>query len=101
MGPVLFVMAIMGCGEGDAACRQVRLAETRYPTEAACMAATTSELARADDLLFPSVVAQCRPANQTTRPLPASEVRLPDPDRVSPFPAVRVARGAGRFGRSS
>jgi len=100
MGPVLFVMAILGCGEGDSACEQVRLANARYPTEAACLAATVPELERADDILYPSVVAQCRPANQTARPLPASEVRLPDPDARSPFPPVRVARGAGRVGRS-
>ena len=101
MGPVLFVMAIMGCGEGDAACTEVRLANARYPTEAACMAATEAELSRVDDLLYPSVVAQCRPANQAARPLPASEVRLPGPDRLSPFPPLRVARGTARTGVSS
>ena len=101
MGPVRFVMAIMGCGEGESACREVRLAEAHYSTQAACMAATESELARAGDILYPAVVAQCRPANQAARPLPASEVRLPDPDRISPFPPLRMARGVGRVGRSS
>jgi hypothetical protein len=101
MGPVLFVMAIMGCGEGDSACQEVRLANTRYPTQAACMAATVSELERADDILFPTVVAQCRRADQGARPLPASEVRLPGPDARSPFPPVRMARGSGRVGFGS
>ena len=79
----------------------MRLANARYPTEAACMAATETELARADDILFPTVVAQCRPRGQAMRPLPASEVRLPGPDARSPFPPVRVARGSGRVGYGS
>ena len=51
MEPVLFVMAILGCGESDAPCREVALAETRYRSEAACLAATEAELARRDDSL--------------------------------------------------
>ena len=34
MEPLMFVMAILGCGESDAACREVRIAETRYATVA-------------------------------------------------------------------
>jgi hypothetical protein len=101
MGPILFVMAILGCGEGDSDCQPVRVAPQHYTSEAACMAATGAELARTEDLLFPSVVAQCRPASETLRPLPASEVRLPDPDRVQSLPSVRIARGAARVSRRS
>jgi hypothetical protein len=91
-------MAILGCDEGDSACRQVRLVETSYRTETACMAATGAELARNDDLLFPAVVAQCRPANAAARPVPASEVRLPEPEPTSVFPPLRQARGVGQSG---
>jgi hypothetical protein len=30
MGPAFFVIAILGCGEGDAPCEQVRRLATRY-----------------------------------------------------------------------
>ena len=76
MEPVLFVMAILGCGEGDAPCRQVATVETRYRSEAACQAATGTELAR-QDILYPTVVAQCRRADARPQLLRASEVTLP------------------------
>ena len=85
MEPILFVMAILGCGEGDAPCREVALAQTRYRSEAACLAATASELSRRDDMLYPSVVAQCRPANARPQLLRGSEVMLPQPEATRLF----------------
>jgi hypothetical protein len=76
MGPVLFVMAILGCGEGDAACRQVRLVDTPYRSEAACLAATDEELARSD-ADYPALFAQCRPAGAGAAPIRAGEILLP------------------------
>ena len=39
MEPLLYIMAIMGCGESDAACRQVAVVEQRYASEEQCLAA--------------------------------------------------------------
>jgi hypothetical protein len=77
MEPILFVMAILGCGEGDAACRELATVQTRYRSEAACLAATEAELARRDDILYPSVVAQCRRADARPQLLRGSDVALP------------------------
>jgi hypothetical protein len=76
MEPVLFVMAILGCGENDAPCREVALAETRYRSEAACLAATEPELAR-QDILYPIVAAECRGENETPRQLRGNDVSFP------------------------
>ena len=78
MEPLVYIMAILGCGESDAPCRQVTVAEARYVSEAECLAATEAELMRRDDLLFPSVVAQCSPAGETPQLLRGSDVALPD-----------------------
>ena len=80
MAPLIYVIAIMGCGEGEQACREVQVAEPRFATPAACMAATEDVLARYTDLAFPSIVAQCR--RDGTRPavLRGNDVLLPQPD---------------------
>jgi len=59
MEPLTFLIAIMGCGEGDAPCRQVRMLEARYESQAACTAATEAAVAQNVDVDFPVVVAQC------------------------------------------
>jgi hypothetical protein len=80
MQSLLFVMAIMGCGESDAACREVRIDQQRFQSAAACRAATDSALIRHSDLDFPTVVARCRQANARPQLLRGSEVLLPAPD---------------------
>jgi hypothetical protein len=75
----LFLIAILGCGESDAPCREVRVVETRYQSEAACTAATPGALERYGDVAFPSVVAQCRPADAAPRLLRGSDVLMPEP----------------------
>lgn len=85
MEPILFVMAILGCGEGDAPCRELALVQTRYRSEAACLAATEAELSRRDDIVYPSVVAQCRPANARPQPVRGSDVMLPEPEATRLF----------------
>jgi len=82
MEPLLYVMAILGCGEGEAACQEARLAQARYQSQAECVAATEAELPRHEDLRFPVVVAQCRPANAAPQRLNASDFALPDPPRT-------------------
>lgn len=62
MGPVAYVIAIMGCADGSAACQPVTTMPTRYQSEAACSAATSATLAANSDFDFPTIVAECRPA---------------------------------------
>jgi hypothetical protein len=93
MQALVFVMAIMGCGESDAACREVRVDRQTYASEASCRAATGDVLARHNDLEFPTVVARCRPANGRAQLLRGSEVLLPGPGRV---PASQAPRYAAR-----
>ena len=93
MQALAFVMAIMGCGESDAACREVRVDQTAYRTEASCRAATATALARHTDLEFPTVVARCRPANAQAQLLRGSDVLLPGPGRL---PAGQTRRLAAR-----
>lgn len=60
MGPFIFVMAIMGCGDGAYQCTEARLVETRYETLAACQQATQAQLIKNGDLDFPELMASCR-----------------------------------------
>lgn len=76
MGPGIFLIAIMGCGDGDAPCRTVRTLETPYQTQAACAAATEAALAEAGDADAPVVVAQCVRAG-TKASVRGEEVKLP------------------------
>ncbi|HVQ07183.1 MAG TPA: hypothetical protein VMS43_01985 [Allosphingosinicella sp.] len=94
MQSLLFVMAIMGCGESDAACREVRIDQQRFQSVAACQAATESALIRHSDLEFPTIVANCRPANARAQLLRGSEVLLPGPN-----PARALPRFAARSTR--
>jgi len=93
MQALMYVMAIMGCGESDAACREVRIDQQTYRSEATCRAATPQALARHTDLEFPTVVARCRPANAQAQLLRGSDVLLPGSGRL---PANRVPRLAAR-----
>jgi hypothetical protein len=81
MGPGIFLIAIMGCGEADAPCRTVRTLEPRYESRAACTAATDAAVAKATDVDFPVVVAQCVAAGGKANVHPA-EVKLPGPGRA-------------------
>jgi len=80
MNPALYVIAILGCGEGEAPCEQLRVAEARYESREACLAATEAELARAD-APFPLVVAECREQGAAAVRRTPGEVALPEPDR--------------------
>ncbi len=81
MGPVAYVIAILGCADGSAACQQVATMPARYENEAACQAATAGALASSSEFDFPTVVAQCRAA----RPQPAALKR--EPRRSPAMPA--------------
>ena len=60
MEPVFFVMAILGCGDGNADCREARLDTVRYSTAAQCRAAMPDALAHHTDLSYPVIAANCR-----------------------------------------
>ena len=71
MGPVAYVIAILGCGDGSAACTPVATMPAHYASEASCSAATGSALAQNTGFDFPTIVAECRavstvPAAQST-----------------------------------
>ena len=91
MEPIIYVMALLGCGESDASCRELRVEPARYESEAACLAATEAVLIRNDDLPYPSVVAQCRPDGISPQPLRGSDVALPEAERHAP-PLIAEAR---------
>ena len=71
MGPVTYLIAILGCADGSAACQQVALVPTRFESRATCVAAIGSALAGTTALDFPTVVAECC----ATRAVPASASR--------------------------
>jgi hypothetical protein len=60
MGPFIYVMAIMGCGDGGYQCTEARLVETRYSSLAECQQAAQAQLIRIGDLEFPELIANCR-----------------------------------------
>lgn len=96
MGPAFYVMAILGCGEADAACEPVANVATQYQSAEACNAATTSMIQTHMDALFPVVVAQCRPANLSiSQKVWPDEVKLPAADR-----SPRIQRAAYKPSRA-
>ncbi len=81
MGPAFYIMAILGCGEAEAACEPVATSPVRYESAEACNAATATEIEQHSDALFPVVVAQCRPASApASQSVFADEVKLPERD---------------------
>ena len=63
MGPAAYVIAILGCADGAAQCTPVATLPARYESEATCFAATGGALADSIQADFPTIVAECRPAN--------------------------------------
>ena len=82
MGPGIFIIAIMGCGEAEAPCQQVRTLEARYESQAACTAATEAALVQNVDVDFPVVVAQCVADGATPAAPKAGEIQRPGPGRA-------------------
>ena len=64
MGPGYFVIAILGCADGSADCTRVATMPTRYESVGACTAATGPALFANSDFDFPTIVAECRSAEQ-------------------------------------
>src|SRR4051812_2830144 len=83
MGPAFFVLAILGCGEGDGPCQQVAVTSTHYSSQAACTAETEAAVQRYQDADYPVVVAECRAAGVKMAQVHTNELRLPPPEHVS------------------
>ena len=64
MGPAYFVIAIMGCGDGAAACQTVATPAAHYASEQACLAARWDVLMANSDLDFPTLLATCVPVSR-------------------------------------
>lgn len=100
MGPALYVMAILGCGEADA-CQPVAVVPARYETMAECAAATPGEVERHADIDYAVVVAQCvKAGTKAAMELMPKDIELPDaPQPRQGVPAARqasLAKGAAR-----
>ncbi len=78
MGPAGYLLAILGCGEGEANCQQIAVQPMVYESRADCLAATEAALADAE-AAYPVIVADCRAASTRAAAVRADEVRLPDP----------------------
>lgn len=81
MDPVYYVIAVLGCGEGQAPCQPVEVADARFESREACLAATEAALGRVANLDFPIVVAECRAEGAAAAPLRPADIALPDPHR--------------------
>jgi len=60
MDPILFVVAIMGCGDGRTGCTEARVVRAQYETVAECQLALPTVLAANTDLGYPEITATCR-----------------------------------------
>lgn len=98
MGPAVFILAIMGCGEGNANCDNVAVMPTHYESAAACEGGSGEALRRYMDIEYPVVVAQClRMDPAAAAVLRGSDVKLPDPER--PTPVRRATYKPGQSAR--
>lgn len=92
MGPAYYVLAILGCGEGESACQQVATAPTQFASVAACQSASADTLLRHSDADYPVVVAQCRSsAQKASTEVWANDVALPGPEALPVSQPERTA----------
>ena len=83
MGPAYYVLAILGCGEGEAACQQVAIANAHFTSVEACQSASEDTLMRHSDADYPVVVAQCRQAGQkASAEIWSNDVARPGPEAM-------------------
>lgn len=73
MGPVSYVIAILGCADGSAICQQVAMMPARYESQEMCQAATAEAVMASSEFDYPTIVAQCRAA----KPRPAAVKQEP------------------------
>lgn len=66
MEQVLYVLAIMGCADDNAQCRQARVEPARYSSIQACQAAMPAALQRNTDIDYPVISAACQRQGEQT-----------------------------------
>ncbi len=74
MEPLFYVMAIMGCADGNVQCTEARIVPARYESMAQCREALPAQLARNTDVPYPMIGAACRTAGAQ---IAKNEVRAP------------------------
>ena len=100
MGPAVYIMAILGCGEAEGACEPVATVAAQYRSAEECNAATQTEIEQHSDVLYPVVVAQCRPAAQpAAQTLFADEVKRPGDEASQGRPQIQRASQPIRLAR--
>lgn len=65
MGPIGYVIAILGCADGGSSCQVAATLAPRFESAAQCQAARESALNANSDLDFPTLIAQCRRSSAT------------------------------------
>lgn len=60
MDQIIYVLAIMGCGDDSLACQQARVEPVRYTSYAACQEAMPAALGRNTDIDYPVITAACQ-----------------------------------------
>ena len=63
MDQLIYVLAIMGCGDDGLACQQARVEPVRYASYAACQQAMPAALGRNTDIDYPVISAACQRQN--------------------------------------
>ena len=84
MGPGIFLIAILGCGEAEAPCETVQMLPARYESQAACVAATEEALLSNSDADYPVIVAQCVADGAPPPRVTPAEVEGPGPVDLDP-----------------
>ena len=98
MGPAIYILAILGCGEDQTACQTVAVMPTQYESAAACDAGIDAAAQRPISADYPVIVAQClRMDVAATAILKGSEVQLPPPEK--PAPVKRATYRPGQAAR--
>lgn len=64
MAPLVYVMAILGCGDDGATCTRERIAPVSYTSVAECRAAMPAIIAGHADLSYPVISASCERGGQ-------------------------------------
>lgn len=77
MGPAYYVIAILGCADGGAACVPVATVPTRFESSSACSAATAPALSARTDLDFPTLSAVCRAVSQPIAGSDEPRIKIP------------------------
>ena len=74
MDQIIYVLAIMGCGDDNLGCQQARLEPVRFSSFAACQQEMPAALSRNTDLEFPVISAACQ--RQTSRVVDAQQIKF-------------------------